>query len=273
MQEARYAVEDIAASEEPSENLGVAAVNPFAAELPGVLALYDGKVVANIGAIKEFVDGRLQEKWLAEAEAGSKPHGGVRDTVCIDRQARACFTSVGEMGFVEHAVRQSAEPIGADGLNFGRAFDAVSRGAVGGHIEGFIGILGPVEIVGAEDLILGVQVVVDAPENCSVADRVLNGNALVSILNTGWERSSLEEVEKGDALAFRACANRCIIHAHDRSSHGAGWSLAAKKKSLSLMMGPPKLPPNWLRRKLSRGLPSDVAAVRASVRKYSKALP
>src|ERR1700694_5957978 len=50
-------------------------------------------------------------------------------------------------------------------------------------------------------------------------------------------------------------------------------SAGAKKKSLSLMSGPPKLPPNWLRRKLSRGLPSEVAAVRASVRKYSKALP
>jgi len=44
-----------------------------------------------------------------------------------------------------------------------------------GTSKGLIGILGPVEIVGAEDLISWSQVVVDAPENGSVADRVVNG--------------------------------------------------------------------------------------------------
>ena len=42
---------------------------------------------------------------------------------------------------------------------------------------------------------------------------------------------------------------------------------------LSLTIGPPIVPPNWLRRKSWRGLPSEVAAVSDSVRKYSKPLP
>src|SRR5260221_2732156 len=218
-----HAVEDVAAGEKATENLGIAAVNPFGAELPGVLTFNDGKIVADVGAIKEFVNGRLQEKWLAEAEVGSKAHGGVWNARGVDREARAGFAGIGEMGFVEHAVREGAEPIGADGFNLRRAFDAVGGGAIGRDVKGLIGVLGPVEVVGAEDLIFGIEVVVDATENGGVADRVIDSKPFIRVLDTRWERRGLEEVEKRDALAFRACANYRIIHTCDRRGHGAGW--------------------------------------------------
>src|SRR5258708_990348 len=170
VEEGVNAVKDVATGKEAAENLGIAAMNPFAAELPGVLAFNDREIIANVGAIKEFVDRRLQEKRLAEAEVGGEAHRGIRNAVCVGRKAGPGLTGVGQVDFVEHTVRESAEPIGADRLDFGRAFDAVGGGPVCRHIEGLIGILGPVEVVGPKGLTSGVQVVVDATENRGVAD-------------------------------------------------------------------------------------------------------
>src|ERR1700687_6259452 len=55
-----------------------------------------------------------------------------------------------------------------------------------------------------------------------------------------------------DAQAVPIAALRFL---RERSSRMP--SAAAKKKSLSLMSGPPKLPPHWLRRELSSGLPAE----------------
>src|ERR1700758_1512339 len=113
-------------------------MNPFAAEFPGVLALNDRKIVANIGTVEKLVDVWLQEKRLAEAEVGTEAHSGVWNCRWINRFARPRFTSVSEMSFVEHAVGKSTEPVGADRLDFRWAFDTIGAGSVSGHIEGLI---------------------------------------------------------------------------------------------------------------------------------------
>src|SRR5216684_8842864 len=198
MEETSHAVENVAACEKATENLGIAAVNPLAADLKGVLALDDGEVVTNVGAIEELVNGGLEKERLAETEVGGKTHSGIRDAGRADGAARTGFASISEMGLVEHAVGKCAEPVGADGLDFGGAFNAVGGGAVGGDVESLIGVFGPVEIVGAENLILGVQVVVDTTEDGSVANGVVDNFAFV-LFEIG-----LKEIEKRKTLAIGA---------------------------------------------------------------------
>ena len=78
MEESDWAVENVLAGEEASEDLRVPAVEPFTADLPGVLAGNQGKIVANTRAPENFIDGRLEEKRLAEPERGGEAHRGVR---------------------------------------------------------------------------------------------------------------------------------------------------------------------------------------------------
>src|SRR6266436_3093283 len=118
MEETSHAVENVAAGEKATENLGIAAVNPLAADLKGVLALDDGEVVTNVGAIEELVNGGLEKERLTETEVGGKTHSGIRDAGRADGAARTGFASVGEVVFVEHAVGKSAKPLGADGFLF-----------------------------------------------------------------------------------------------------------------------------------------------------------
>src|ERR1700730_14086780 len=135
------------------------------------------------------------------------------------------------MGFVEHAVRESAEPIGADGLDLGRALDAVGGGAVSGDIEGLIGILGPVEIVGAEDLIFRVQVIVDAAKNRGIANGVLDRQAFV------LTETALKEIEQCEALAIGAGGYLRIGDRSTWTENGAGDTASCTERGAEVFAG------------------------------------
>src|SRR6266849_184024 len=237
MEETSHAVENVAAGEKATENLGIAAVNPLAADLKGVLALDDGEVVTNVGAIEELVNGGLEKERLAETEVGGKTHSGIRDAGRADGAARTGFASVGEVGFVEHAVGKSAKPVGADGLDFRGAFDAVGGGAVGGDVKGLVGVLGPVEIIGAEDLILGVEVVVDAPENGRVPNLVDNGKAFVRVFDRRREGCVIEEIEKREALALGAGGNCGVGDVTAGAEHRAGDAAGSSERDTEVLAG------------------------------------
>ena len=221
MQKARNTVKNIAPGKETSEDLRVSSVYPFAAELPGVLALHQGKVVTNLRAIIEFVDIGLEEEGLAKSEVGKEADGCVGYGRRIDGFAGTSFAGIGEMPLVQHGVGKCAEPIGTDRLDVGRPFDSVRRSAIRGNVEGLIGILGPVKVVGTEDLVLGIQVVIRASEDGGIALLMNNGESFISVLERSRKRCSVEEIEKCYALAFAARSDDRVVYADNRSCDGA----------------------------------------------------
>jgi len=68
VEETGYVAENVATGEETAENLGIEAVNPFAAELKCVLAFDEGEIVAEIGAPENFINGGFEEERLAKAK-------------------------------------------------------------------------------------------------------------------------------------------------------------------------------------------------------------
>ncbi len=220
MQKTRDAVKNIAPGKETAKDLGVPSMDPFAAKLPGVLALHQGKVVANLRAIIEFVNIGLEEEGLAKSEVWKEAGRGVGYRRRIDGFARTSFTRIGEMRLVQHGVGKRADPVRVDGLDMGRAFDSVRGSAVRGNVEGLIGILGPVKVVGTEDLVLGIQVVIHAAKNGGVALFMNNGKAFVGVLERSRKSRGVEEIQKCHALAFSAAGDDPVIHADDRSCDG-----------------------------------------------------
>src|SRR5215510_8249506 len=77
VQEAQHRVKDVASGKEPAEHLSVVAVHELAAELDGVLAREDGKVVPDLIALEHFVDLRFKEEGRAKAESCGKSHGSI----------------------------------------------------------------------------------------------------------------------------------------------------------------------------------------------------
>src|SRR3979490_1023771 len=100
------------------------------------------------------------------------------------------------MGLVEHGVGEGAEPIRVDGLNMRRAFDAVGGRPVGGNVERLARVLGPIEVIGTKDLVLGVQIVVYATEERSVSYLVEDRQAIVLF------EVALHEVQKDLTLTI-----------------------------------------------------------------------
>src|SRR5256885_15101916 len=110
-----HVAENISAGKETAENLRIAAVNSFGADLESVLATDQGDVVANVSAPKNFVDGGLEEKGLAEAkriERRSGADSSVRDARGNGCKAGAILAGVGKVRFIQHGVGKSAEPVG-----------------------------------------------------------------------------------------------------------------------------------------------------------------
>src|ERR1700680_3582641 len=111
---------------------------------------------------EHLVYGWFQKEWLAEAERRSKSDASVRDTRCVDSEPRPVLPRVGEMCFVQLGRRNGTEPICTDRLNFGRAFDPVCSCSVGWNVERLIWVLRPIEVVRSGNLVIRVQVVVNA---------------------------------------------------------------------------------------------------------------
>ena len=75
------AVEDVATFEKSAEDLRVHAMHPLAADLNGVRARNDGKVVFDLRAPECLVNVRPKEEWVTEAECGREAHGCVGGNV------------------------------------------------------------------------------------------------------------------------------------------------------------------------------------------------
>src|SRR5262249_34170994 len=95
-----YAVKNIAAGKEAAKDLRVAAVNPFAADLPCVFAANEREAVAHVCAPEDFVNGRLKKERLAKAEGRPKAHCGVGDGVLVDGVTRTILARIRKMRFV-----------------------------------------------------------------------------------------------------------------------------------------------------------------------------
>ena len=78
MQEANNRVEDVAALKEPTEDLRVIAVQELSAELDGVIAGDDREIVANLSALKHFIDVGTEKEGIPEAESRDKAHRSIR---------------------------------------------------------------------------------------------------------------------------------------------------------------------------------------------------
>src|SRR5207245_793247 len=111
MQKAGDRIEDVAALMKATEDLRVACVNPFPSKFPGVLSLDDREVVANVRAIYQLVDVRLEKEGLPETEIRGKTDGCIRHRGSIDSFARPRLTRIREVRFGGHSGRQSAEPV------------------------------------------------------------------------------------------------------------------------------------------------------------------
>jgi len=79
-------------------------VDPLSAELPGVLPFDEGEIVSNITAVEKLINGRLKEERLAETESGAEAHRRVRHAGGNDGVARATFSRIGKVCFVQHGV-------------------------------------------------------------------------------------------------------------------------------------------------------------------------
>src|SRR5689334_14141585 len=120
--ESHSIVEKVESFEKSSEDLGVVAVQPLSASFYSVLAANDGEIVPYVGAPENFINGRLQEKWLAEAEskrswAIGRTYIRVRHALRVGCVAGPIFACVGEMCFVEFGSRNCAEPVSINCLD------------------------------------------------------------------------------------------------------------------------------------------------------------
>ena len=206
MHKAHGVIEKVQSFEKPAKHLRVIAVNPLPTGLYGVLAIYDRKVVPHIGPPKDFVNRRLEEERLAEPE--SEGRWAVRRAdICvrhgsrIDRVARPVFARVGEMRLVEFAARNGAKPVCIDGLDFRGSFDAIRGCPVGRHIKRLVRIFRVVEVVGPENLVLGIQVVIDPAKDRTVAYGMIYRCAIL------LTESALHEIHKRYSLTVRISQN------------------------------------------------------------------
>src|SRR5579859_4187459 len=136
--------------------------------------------------VESLAGPRPEEEGLTEAEAGpwgdtDAAHAGIRNGVRVDGRARPGFMSERKVAFVEAVVGEGGDEIEVESLDVGRALDAVCRVAVGRDIKGLVGITRIVEVIGAVEEIFLVEVVVDAAEEGSVVNDVIDGLALLLI--------------------------------------------------------------------------------------------
>jgi len=136
---------------------------------------------------------------------------------------------------VEHSVGKGAEPVGVHGLNMGGAFNSVGRSAIRGNIERLVWVLGPIEVIRTEDLVPGVQVVIDTAKYGGVALFMNNKETLVGVLESGRKSRGFEEMQESHALAFSARGDDRVIHANDWSSDGTSSAeRSAKRRAIQV---------------------------------------
>src|SRR5207249_4427703 len=200
------AIEKVQAVEEAAKNLSVIAVEPLAAKFDGVLAVDDGEVVSYVATPKDFVYFGLEEEGLTEPESEGRWAVHRADIRVwhgrrIGRVARPIFARVSKMCFVEFAARNGAKPVCIDGLDFRRSFDAIRGCPVGRHIKRLVRIFRVVEVVGPENLVLGIQVIVDPAKDRTIAYCMIYRRAIIFI-----ERA-LREIQKRYSLTVRISQN------------------------------------------------------------------
>jgi hypothetical protein len=100
----------------------------------------------------------------------------------------ARFAGIGEVRLVQQVAGNRIEPVSIDRLNVRRALDTVGGGSVGGHVKGLVGVVGAVEVVGTEDLVFGVEVVIHAAKDRGIADGVVDGQTFV-VVEIGLEKA------------------------------------------------------------------------------------
>ena len=123
------------------------------------------------------------------------------------------------MGFVQLGVRNGIEPVRVHSADLRRAFDTVGGSTVRRYIECLVRVVRIVKVIRAEDLVLGVQVVVPPAEDRAVANGVVTRKALISVLERGRKSRRLEEINKHQALTIRAGRDRRIRNVAPRAEH------------------------------------------------------
>ena len=177
-----------------------------------MLALDKRKVIANVCSVEQLVDPWLQEERLAKSKIRGcggeiKPHSCIRHTRRVDSAARAVFTTISKVRFVQRAVGNGIDPVCANRLNLGRTFNAVCRRSVRRHVKSLIGIFGPVKVVGPENLVFGVQIVVHPAKDSGIPHLVNKWLALIRVRQRR-KVSSLKEIHQHLALAVRDTGDR-----------------------------------------------------------------
>ena len=122
-------------------------MHPLAANLVGVRASDERKIVFHLRAPNQLIDAWLQEEWIAETKRRPEAHSGIGMQVRRGRRPRTCFSGISDVRLIQRARRQRREPVQVRDVDArGVALDAVGRRAVGGHIEGFVLFPGMIEI-------------------------------------------------------------------------------------------------------------------------------
>src|SRR5215470_13894940 len=101
MQESGDRIKNIATGEEAAKDLAVIGMQPIAAKLEIVLAMNQGEAIAELCAPDGFIDIRLEEEGVSEAECCAKTHRGICWDVGLRRSAGPNFTLIGEMRFIQ----------------------------------------------------------------------------------------------------------------------------------------------------------------------------
>src|SRR5712692_7235833 len=130
MQEAYNISKDVAPVEKSAKDLRIHAMHPLAAEFDRVVPPDDREVISHVRMPKNFVYARFEKERLAETERGCKADCSIRHAGRIDRDARTIFPGVREVCFIQLGRGNGTEPIRADRLDFGGAFDPIRGGSV-----------------------------------------------------------------------------------------------------------------------------------------------
>src|SRR2546425_12814129 len=98
------------------------------------------------------------------------------------------------MRFIQFAVRKGAKPVCIDCLDFRRPLNSIRSCPIGGNVKGLVRVLRVVVVIRSENLVLGIQVVVDPAKKRTVAYRMIYRCPIL------LAESALHEVHKSYSL-------------------------------------------------------------------------
>src|SRR5262252_2827263 len=100
-QESCDTVKQVSASEESAKHLGITTMYPLPARLRRVLAFDERNIVLDLSPPEEFINVRLQEEWVAEAERRTEAHCNIGQEIRLGCFTRTFLAGVSKVDFVD----------------------------------------------------------------------------------------------------------------------------------------------------------------------------